>query len=139
MQIVTIGLDCNKAPVEIREQISFTPHRLAAAYNALLALPSVQEAAILSTCNRVELYIYSGADFTYDIFSELRAFLSDFHSSPEEKFAPYLFYLTGQQAVQHLFEVASGIQSMVIGEAQIQGQVRDAIEQARKLGGAGRV
>lgn len=139
MQIVTVGLDCNKAPVEIREQISFTPHRLAAAYNALLALPSVQEAAILSTCNRVELYIYSDADLTYDVFGELRAFLSDFHHAPEPNFAPYLFYLNGQQAAQHLFEVASGIQSMVIGEAQIQGQVRDAIEQARKLGGAGRV
>lgn len=139
MQIVTVGLDCNKAPVEVREKISFTSHRLTAAYNALLALPSVQEAAILSTCNRVELYIYSGDELISDVFSELRTFLSDFHQTPVEKFAPYLFFLNGAQAVQHLFEVASGIQSMVIGEAQIQGQVRDAIEQSRKLGGAGRV
>src|SRR5438046_3054459 len=110
MQIVTIGLDCNKAPVEVREQISFTPHRLPAAYNALLALPSIQEAAILSTCNRVELYIYSSDELIDTVFSDLRAFLSDFHFSPEANFSPYLFYLSGQQAVQHLFEVASGIQ-----------------------------
>ncbi|MDB5082398.1 MAG: Glutamyl-tRNA reductase [Chloroflexi bacterium] len=139
MQIVTVGLDCNKAPVEVREKISFSPYRLNDAYNALLALPSVQEATILSTCNRVELYIYTENDLGSDIFSDLRVFLSDFHQTPEEIFSPYLYFLTGTAAVQHLFEVASGIQSMIIGEAQIQGQVREAIEQARKNGGAGRV
>lgn len=138
MQIVTVGLDCNKAPVEIRERVSFTPHRLAAAYLALRTLPSIREAAILSTCNRVELYIYGGDDLSGDLFSDLQNFLSDFHQTPLEVFENYLFFLSGAAAVQHLFEVASGIQSMVIGEAQIQGQVRDAIEQARKFGAAGR-
>jgi glutamyl-tRNA reductase len=139
MQIVTVGLDCNKAPVEVRERLSFTPHRLAAAYSTLLALPSVQEAAILSTCNRVELYVYGGDDLSGDIFGDLQTFLSDFHQTPIEIFESYLYFLSGPASVQHLFEVASGIQSMVIGEAQIQGQVRETIEQARKLGASGRV
>ncbi|MBN9387114.1 MAG: glutamyl-tRNA reductase [Chloroflexi bacterium] len=139
MQIVTVGLDCNEAPVEIRERISFTPHRLAAAYQALLALPSVQEAAILSTCNRVELYVYGGDDLSGTLYATLKDFLGDFHHTPTEIFESYLFFLSGPEAVRHLFEVASGIQSMVVGEAQIQGQVREAIEHARRLGASGRV
>jgi glutamyl-tRNA reductase len=139
MQIVTIGLDCTKAPVDVREKISFAPYRLNEAYTALLALPTVQEATILSTCNRVELYIYTTNELTSDVSSDLQTFLSDFHQVPGAVFSPYLFVLTGPAAVQHLFEVAGGIQSMIIGEAQIQGQVREAIEQARKNGGAGRV
>lgn len=139
MQIVTVGLDCNRAPVEVRERISFTPHRLGAAYQALLALPSVQEAAILSTCNRVELYVYGGDDLSGNLCDALKNFLSDFHHTPIEIFDSYLFFLNGPASVRHLFEVASGIQSMIVGEAQIQGQVREAIEHARRLGASGRV
>jgi glutamyl-tRNA reductase len=139
MEIITIGLDCKQAPVEVREKISFTPHMLAPAFGMLGANPSVQEVVILSTCNRVELYIVSDHVSHTEAYAVIRRFLSAFHEVEEEFFAPYLYYLAGRKAVQHLFEVASGIQSMVLGEPQIQGQVREAVELARKHQGAGRV
>ncbi|HEX2916777.1 MAG TPA: glutamyl-tRNA reductase [Chloroflexia bacterium] len=139
MEIVTVGLDCKRAPVEVRERISFPHHNLAEAYNALNSKPFVGEAAILSTCNRVEIYVVCEHKSYADVYAELRNFLSEFHGVPETDFAPYLFYLNGKPAVQHLFEVACGLKSMVLGEPQIQGQVREAIDYARKYGAAGRV
>jgi len=139
MEIVTVGLDCKKAPVEVREQISFSPHLLAEAFSKLTATAFIQEAVILSTCNRVELYILSDHMSCDETHATLRRFISEFHGVDEELFASHLYYHNGRKAVQHLFEVASGIQSMIVGEAQIQGQVRDAIDSARKHGGAGRV
>ena len=139
MEIVTVGLDCTRAPVEVREQLSFTQPRLADAYTSLAGLSFTGEAAILSTCNRVELYVLSAHSAHADTQAELRRFLSDFHGVAEEVFSPYLFHLTGLAAAQHLFEVACGLKSMVLGEPQIQGQVRDAIDLARRHGGAGRV
>ncbi len=139
MELITVGLDCKKAPVEVREKISFTPNLLVSAFGMLSATAFVQEAVILSTCNRVELYVLSEHSSLTEAYAGLRRFISQFHEVAEEDFAPHLYYLSGQKVAQHLFEVASGIQSMVIGEAQIQGQVRDAIDLARKHGGAGRV
>ncbi|MEI6044156.1 MAG: glutamyl-tRNA reductase [Chloroflexota bacterium] len=139
MEIVTIGLDCKKAPVEVREKVSFSPHLLSSAFEMLGTTASVQEAVILSTCNRVELYILSEHVSYTETYAAMRHFISKFHEVEEEVFSPHLYYHSGRKAVQHLFEVAGGIQSMVIGEAQIQGQVREAIELARKHGGAGRV
>jgi glutamyl-tRNA reductase len=139
MQVVTVGLDCKKAPVEIREKLSFVKELKAEALTQLLALPHLVEAAILSTCNRVELYIVTQHISISETCTQLRHFLSHFHKVPEAQFADYLFYHHGQASAQHLFEVASGIQSMIVGEAQIQGQVRDAIDFARQHGSAGRV
>ncbi len=139
MEIITVGLDCTRAPVEVRERLSFPQTRLAEAYSTLAGITSTGEAAILSTCNRVEIYTLSEHAAQADTFADLRRFLSEFHSIPEESFVPYLFCLSGRAASQHLFEVACGLQSMVLGEPQIQGQVRDAIDLARRHGGAGRV
>ncbi len=139
MEILTVGLDCKKAPVQVREKISFTVSQLEAAFEMLNATAFVQEAVILSTCNRVELYVVSEHRSQSDAFAAIRSFISNFHAVTEIEFAPHLYYITGRKSVQHLFEVASGIQSMVVGEAQIQGQVRDAIEFSRKYGGSGRV
>ena len=139
MEIVTVGLDCKRAPVEVREKIAFPMRLLAEAYDALAAKAPIAEIVVLSTCNRVELYALSGHANQAEAFTALRAFISEFHQIDEAEFSPYLFYLTGRAAVQHLFEVASGIQSMVVGETQIQGQVREAADLARKYNGAGRV
>lgn len=139
MEIITIGLDCKRAPVGVREKLSFTPERMEAAYSRLVSLPTLEEGAIVSTCNRVEIYALSEHANQAESFSELRRFLSEFHNVPEEFFRSYLFQKSGRAAVQHLFEVACGLQSMVLGEPQIQGQVRDAIEMGRRVGGAGRV
>ncbi len=139
MELVTVGLDCKRAPVEVREKLAFPHHRLEDAYKHLLTIPIISESAILSTCNRVELYVLSAHAGQTETFAALRSFLGEYHEIEEVQFEPYLFYLTGQAAAQHLFEVASGIQSMVVGETQIQGQVREAGELSRKHGGAGRV
>lgn len=139
MEIITIGLDCKKAPVEVRERLSFHEESIVAALSDLTSTAFIGEAAIVSTCNRVEIYALSEHAAQSDTFAELRAFLSRFHGYAESEFADYLYYLNGRAAVQHLFEVASGLQSMVLGEPQILGQVRDAIELARKHGSAGRV
>jgi glutamyl-tRNA reductase len=139
MEIIAIGLDCKAASVDIREKLSFSPERIGSALSMLTGMAFIGEAAILSTCNRVEIYALSEHATQADTYAELRGFLSQFHELPEEAFVPYLFQLNGRAAVEHLFEVASGIQSMVVGESQILGQVRDAIDLARKHGGAGRV
>ncbi|MEI7555628.1 glutamyl-tRNA reductase [Candidatus Chlorohelix sp.] len=139
MELMAVGLDCKKAPLEVREKLSFGGERLNGALAALVSHPHILEAAILSTCNRVELYLVASHARRNDLQAEMRRFLSDYQSVPENHFAEYLYYHHGRDAVAHLFEVASGIQSMVIGECQIQGQVRDAIEIARKQGTAGRV
>jgi glutamyl-tRNA reductase len=139
MEIVVVGLDCKRAPVEVRERLSFTPDRLTEAYDRLIALPPLDEGAILSTCNRVEIYALSEHANQAETFGELRRFLSEFHNVAEDEFKPHLFYKAGRAAVEHLFEVSCGIKSMVLGEPQIQGQVRDTIENARRIGGAGRV
>src|SRR4028118_1259090 len=111
MEIITIGLDCKLAPVEVRERLSFPANRLAEAFQNLADLPFAGEMAILSTCNRVELYVVSEHLAQTDTFAELRRFLSNFHGVEESLFSPYLYYISGQPAVQHLFEVASGLQS----------------------------
>lgn len=139
MEIITIGLDCKRASVEVREKLSFPPTRIGDALTTLTGMAFIGEAAILSTCNRVEIYALSEHAAQTDTFEQLRGFLSKFHGVDEAEFVPYLYYLNGRAAVQHLFEVASGIQSMVVGEPQILGQVRDAIEAGRKQGAAGRV
>ena len=139
MEIIVVGLDCQQAPVEVREQLSFPEPRLAEAYAGLTDLAPVEEAVILSTCNRVELYLLSQHAGQVEATRLVREFLSDFHHLPEEVFTPYLFQMTGRAACQHLFEVACGLQSMVLGEPQIQGQVREALDLAREHKGAGRV
>jgi glutamyl-tRNA reductase len=139
MEIISVGLDCKKAPVEIREKISFVGHYLTDALAALVSRSNINEAVILSTCNRVEIYVCSEHTRRDDTQASLINFLAEFHEVEAEEFAHLLYFHCGRAAANHLFEVASGIQSMVLGEAQIQGQVREAIEVARKHGAAGRV
>lgn len=139
MEIMMVGLDCKSTPVEIREKLSFVGSRLAGALTALVEQPFISEAVILSTCNRMEVYILSDHSQSTNMQAELQRFLSEYHNVQEDEFAHKLYFYSGMAAANHLFEVASGIQSMVLGEAQIQGQVRDAIEVARKEGAAGRV
>lgn len=139
MEIMMVGLDCKSTPVELREKLSFVGTRLTGALTALVEQPFISEAVILSTCNRMEVYILSEHSQSTNMQTEMQRFLSEYHNVHENEFAHKLYYFNGRAAANHLFEVASGIQSMVVGEAQIQGQVRDAIEVGRKEGAAGRV
>lgn len=128
MHIVVIGLNHKSAPVAVREQIAFAPERQAEALRQLLAAPEVFEGLLLSTCNRVELYACSH-DGTATA-NRLKSFLAEFHRVSPEVLSSHLYEYQGEQAVDHLFRVAASLDSMVIGEPQILGQIKNAFSMA---------
>jgi glutamyl-tRNA reductase len=135
-----LGLNHNTANVALREQLAFTPHRLQTALARLgcgddPAWRDIQEFAILSTCNRVELYAV-GAGL---IFDELETFLSDTRNISVAEFSPSLYRLIDDEATEHLMRVACGLDSVVIGEPQILGQVTDAYTAAKQQETAGKI
>lgn len=138
MQIILVGLNHETAPVEIRERVAFQPKRLGDPLGALIqphkANP-VTEAVILSTCNRIE--IYAAAEDLEEGVTWVEKFLADFHDMPLETVEPHLYKMANLQVVEHLFSVTSGINSMVLGETQIQGQVKQALEAAQRHRTAG--
>jgi glutamyl-tRNA reductase len=141
MKLILAGLDHTTAPVEIRERLAFSNTDINAALAQLTQTkdgrqPFLAEAAILSTCNRVEIYGVAHGGTTA---RNLIQFLADFHSLAEEEFAHTLFFLQGEQVAHHVCETAAGLRSLVLGEAQIQGQVRTSFEQAQLAGSLGPV
>ena len=128
MNIVIIGLNYRATPVEIREKVAFLPSRLQMALAGLKALPPVQECLILSTCNRVELYATTSE--IEDGTNAIKKFVANFHAVDEEEINPFFYSYGGRNAVRHLFRVAASLDSMVVGEPQILGQVKTAYSQA---------
>ncbi|MBI5180344.1 MAG: glutamyl-tRNA reductase [Nitrospirae bacterium] len=127
MNILVVGLSHKTAPVEIREKISFSEKVLSYAIHKLKNYPSVKEGAILSTCNRVE--VYSVVKELDEGVKEIKGFFTDFHDSVKENdILPHLYVYTAEDAVKHIFRVASSLDSMVVGEPQILGQLKDAFE-----------
>jgi glutamyl-tRNA reductase len=124
MQIVLVGLNHKTAPVEVRERFSFSQSMLEAGLTKLHEKKNVEECLILSTCNRVEIYAVS--ENAEECVEEIKEFLSEFHGVPLEFFSPYLYVSVSHTAIGHLFRVASSLDSMVIGEPQILGQVKEA-------------
>ena len=129
MQIVIVGISYKTAPVELREQFAFSQSSLETALPILHSNENIEECAILSTCNRVEIYAVS--DNVEKSVVQIKEFLSEFHSISQDRFSECLFIFTGQMAVRHLFKVASSIDSMVIGEPQILGQMKQAYRIAK--------
>lgn len=124
MNVVVVGLSHHSSPVELRERLHFPEKELP---NALLSLRKHLDDAgvvILSTCNRVEIYAHA-AD-TSDLPVRIRQFLSEWHRIAESEFRSNLYEYTGREAAGHLFRVASSLDSLVVGEGQILGQVHDA-------------
>ena len=124
MHIIVVGLSYNTAPLEIREKVAFAPNRIELPLRELVTLPDIAEAIILSTCNRVETYAA-----THDIaggIARIKRFLADFHDMPFDLLEPHLYGLHGEDAIRHVFRVASSLDSMVMGEPQILGQVKSA-------------
>jgi glutamyl-tRNA reductase len=119
------------APVKVREQVAFQPDTLGVALRDLIAQPSVKEAAILSTCNRTEVY-FSAAEA-----APVERWLESFHRVPSESLHPYVYTLAQDRAVSHAFRVASGLDSMVLGEPQILGQMKHAVRSAEAAGALG--
>jgi glutamyl-tRNA reductase len=135
MRIVLVGLNHKTAPVEIRERFSFSKPALDSGLAILSEKKNIEECSLLSTCNRVEVYAVSeNAD---ECVGEIKEFLSEFHKIPPEFFAPYLYVLVGHTAVGHLFRVASSLDSLVIGEPQILGQVKESYMTANLKGTTG--
>ena len=135
MHTVLVGLNHETAPVVLREKLAFQPKRtgiaLAQLTQATHQLESeIVESVILSTCNRVEIY---GLVENIEIgIAKIQSFLSDFHRVPLDEFQSYLYCVSDLGVVEHLFSVVSSIDSMVIGETQIQSQVKQAFEVAQK-------
>jgi glutamyl-tRNA reductase len=133
MPLYTLGLNHRTAPLDVRETIAFPPDALGHALRDLLGQPKVKEAAILSTCNRTELYVRGSPPET------VVRWLEGFHHVPKDSLSPYIYALPREQAVTHAFRVASGLDSMILGEPQILGQMKQAVRQAESAGTLGLV
>jgi glutamyl-tRNA reductase len=132
MFIVTVGINYKTAPVEIREKVSFAAQDIPGALDMLKAKPYVEGCVILSTCNRSEIYVA-----TTDVekgLSQVKFFLSKSCELPVREIEDYIYVHTIYDAIRHLFKLVSGLDSMVLGETQILGQVRDAYQMAFECG-----
>lgn len=139
MSIVLVGINHKSAPVEVRELLAFSEQACADGLKKLVDGEVVQEGLIVSTCNRVEV-LTSTAKAQANVGAErITAFLSQGRDLPDEVFAKHTYHWHDDQAVRHLFRVASSLDSMVVGEPQILGQVRRAYSVALEAGTAGRV
>jgi glutamyl-tRNA reductase len=123
-EVILVGLNHRTAPVEIRERISFPEEDLDRYIKALYNLPTLAEGLILSTCNRVEVYAAT-SDSEMGI-KDIKEFLAQQHHLPLSEFKDTLYVLQGEALVKHLFRVASSLDSMVVGEPQILGQIKGA-------------
>ncbi len=131
MQLYTIGINHQSAPLEVREKVAFQTEALTDALRDLVERRPVTEAAILSTCNRTEVYCST------DQPDEAVRWLAGYHRIPAAALEPYLYQLPREQAVKHAFRVASGLDSMVVGEPQILGQFKEAVRTAEQAGTLG--
>jgi glutamyl-tRNA reductase len=130
MELLVVGLNHHTAPIAIRECLAFSEGKLEDALSKVHALPSLKENMILSTCNRVE--VYAATRETEKATFDLKNFLSQYHGLPLKEFEKSLYSHMGEEAVRHIFRVASSLDSMVLGEPQILGQIKDAYEVAQR-------
>ncbi len=133
MTLLAFGINHKTAPVAIRERVAFTPEKLPLALQELRAHNHVNEAAILSTCNRTEVYCGVEADDP----RELSEWFSRFHKLPHDEVEPFFYIHPDKDAVRHVLRVASGLDSLVLGEPQILGQMKQAYSQANHAGTVG--
>lgn len=130
-QLILVGTNHKYSPIQIREQLSFSKRKIKDALISLVGFKEIRAGIILSTCNRVELYA-SSLDTEAAIMA-LKKFLSVYHLQDLSKLTPYLYTYIGKEAIFHLFNVASGLDSQIIGESQILEQVRFAYCQAKEI------
>ena len=133
MTLFALGLSHTTAPLPVRERVVFQVEKLLGALDELTRKRPVAEAAILSTCNRTELYLSAEEPQT------AAEWLAEYHKLRPSEIAPYLYMLPQDQAVRHAFRVAAGLDSMVIGEPQILGQMKEAVRLAQSAGTLGTV
>ena len=131
MELLVVGLNHNTAPIQIRECLAFPEDKMEDALSKVHALPSVKENMIVSTCNRVE--VYAATRETEKAIHDLRDFLSQYHGISLKEFEKTLYTHVGEEAVRHIFRVASSLDSMVLGEPQILGQIKDAYDFSQQV------
>jgi glutamyl-tRNA reductase len=137
MHIIVAGIHYKTAPVEIRERLTFDASDLDEALRTLKNKKSILESVILSTCNRTEIYAVVDQIHTGRYY--IKEFLSKWFHIEMDEFAPFLFIYEEEDAVEHLFKVTCGLDSMVVGETQILGQVRDSFLQAQESEATGTI
>jgi glutamyl-tRNA reductase len=130
MHLTVLGINHRTAPVEVRGQVAFPPESLPRALGELMALEGVHEAAILSTCNRTELYI----NRENECVDPVSGWLCRFHQLDLNSLQPHFYRYEEADAVRHMLRVAAGLDSMVLGEPQILGQMKDSYQQALQIG-----
>jgi glutamyl-tRNA reductase len=138
MEIVLVGLNHRTAPVEVRERVSFNAEQAQRAAEELRARGILEETLVLSTCNRSEVYGVP-PESSHECAPGLSSFLSEFHSVRPDILSVSLYHHYDHDAVRHLFQVAAGLDSMLLGEAEILGQVREAYRFAHEHGATGPV
>jgi glutamyl-tRNA reductase len=138
MEIVLVGLNHRTAPVEVRERVSFTAEQARRAADELRSRGILQETLVLSTCNRSEVYGVP-PEASHECAPGLSTFLSEFHSVRPDVLSVSLYHHYDSEAVRHLFRVSAGLDSMLLGEAEILGQVREAYRFAHEQGATGPV
>lgn len=138
IQVALIGCNHRTAPVELRERVAFTPQQALEAADELRRQGILEEAVVLSTCNRSELYGVPG-DLRPSVTEAMEDFFTAFHRIPRAELNGRLYRWKGPDAVRHLFRVAAGLDSMMLGEAEILGQLRIAYGQALDHGATGPV
>lgn len=135
LRTVVLGISHKTAPIEVRELLSFSNESVELGLNRLIEKDHIEECAIISTCNRVE--IYAVTENVELCLENIKHFLSEFHEVPQETLSPHIYYSVGHMAVRHLFNVASSIDSMVVGEPQVLGQVKQSYKIAAAQGTVG--
>ena len=132
-QLVLLGINHTTAPIEVRERLAIPAERLADATRTLLHQPGIREGLILSTCNRVEfLTLQENGQPTQS--ADLLRFLHEYFAVAPQTLQPHLYEFREREAIRHLFRVASSLDSMVVGEPQILGQVKESYTVAREVG-----
>ncbi|HLQ84808.1 MAG TPA: glutamyl-tRNA reductase [Salinisphaeraceae bacterium] len=132
--LLTVGLNHNTAPLAVRETMAFPPEQFDAALSGLLRLPEIAEGALLSTCNRTEVYAVAQAAASA---RKVQHWLCEQRGLDSSGLAKHFYIYQGRDSIRHTLRVAAGLDSMILGEPQILGQMKDAYRQARSVHGAG--
>ena len=137
VNLILVGVNHKTTPVEIREKLAFTKGKIEESVDRLFNFPDIIEHTILSTCNRVE--IYARANCQDSAIKSIKQFICDFHEVSPVELEDHFYSYRNEEAVEHLFRVSSSLDSMILGEAQILGQVKDAYSLAKDLRSTGLV
>ncbi len=135
INLIIVGVNHKTTPVEIREKLAFTKGKIEESVDRLFDFPDIVEHTILSTCNRVEIYARSSSQDS--AINSIKQFICEFHELSLIELEKHFYSYINEEAVEHLFRVSSSLDSMVLGEAQILGQVKDAYSLAKNLRSTG--